>query len=38
CKSQNPGCHVCPLFDRCREGQKRSKKGLVKRDLVTEVN
>lgn len=29
CKSQNPGCHACPLFDECREGQKRFKKGLV---------
>ncbi|ETT81115.1 endonuclease III [Viridibacillus sp. FSL R5-0477] len=31
CKSQNPQCQVCPLFDVCREGQKRDKKGLVKR-------
>ncbi|WP_033541038.1 endonuclease III [Planococcus sp. CAU13] len=38
CKSQNPGCHICPLFDRCREGKKREKKGLVKREHVTEVN
>lgn len=38
CKSQNPGCHICPLFDRCREGQKREKKGLVKREIVTEIN
>src|SRR5690606_4720163 len=38
CKAQNPGCHVCPLFDRCREGKKRDKKGLVKREIVTEVN
>ena len=38
CKSQNPGCHICPLFDRCREGKKREKKGLIKRDHVTEVN
>lgn len=29
CKAQKPGCHACPLFDRCREGQKRDKKGLV---------
>ena len=31
CKAQNPGCHICPLFDICREGQKRFKKGLVQR-------
>lgn len=31
CKAQNPGCHACPLFDQCREGQKRMKKGLVTR-------
>ena len=30
CKSQNPQCGTCPLLDLCREGQKRSKKGLVK--------
>ena len=30
CKAQNPGCHACPLFADCREGQKRLKKGLVK--------
>lgn len=29
CKAQNPNCNVCPLFDMCREGQKRAKKGLV---------
>jgi endonuclease-3 len=38
CKAQNPGCHVCPLFDRCREGKKRDKKGRVKHELVTEIN
>ncbi|MGI2327036.1 endonuclease III [Planococcus sp. YIM B11945] len=38
CKSQNPACHICPLFDRCREGKKRDKKGLVHREIVTEVN
>lgn len=32
CKAQNPQCHVCPLLDMCREGQKRMKKGLVKSD------
>lgn len=30
CKAQNPQCHICPLLDLCREGQKRLKKGLVK--------
>ncbi|QCR32195.1 endonuclease III [Lysinibacillus sp. SGAir0095] len=30
CKAQNPQCHICPLLDGCREGQKRLKKGLVK--------
>ncbi|MDN7241081.1 endonuclease III [Planococcus sp. N028] len=38
CKAQNPACHICPLFERCREGKKREKKGLVKREIVTEVN
>lgn len=32
CKAQNPQCHVCPLLDVCREGQKRFRKGLVKVD------
>lgn len=31
CKAQNPGCDHCPLFTVCREGQKRFRKGLVKR-------
>lgn len=31
CKAQKPGCNECPLFDLCREGQKRMKKGLVTR-------
>lgn len=30
CKAQNPKCDECPLFEICREGQKRAKKGLVK--------
>lgn len=30
CKAQNPNCDECPLFEICREGQKRAKKGLVK--------
>lgn len=33
CKSQNPGCHACPLFSLCREGQKRFRKGLVKQGV-----
>ena len=32
CKAQNPKCDECPLFEICREGQKRAKKGLVKND------
>lgn len=31
CKAQRPACDTCPLFDDCREGQKRMKKGLVTR-------
>lgn len=31
CKAQNPNCSECPLFELCREGQKRAKKGLVNR-------
>lgn len=31
CKAQNPNCHICPLFELCREGQKRAKKGLVRK-------
>ena len=31
CLARNPKCHVCPLLDECREGQKRLKKGLVKK-------
>ena len=30
CKAQNPNCSECPLFEICREGQKRAKKGLVR--------
>lgn len=30
CKAQNPGCGACPLFNLCREGQKRARKGPVK--------
>lgn len=32
CKAQRPQCHICPLLELCREGQKRLKKGLVKND------
>lgn len=31
CKAQSPRCAECPLLPLCREGQKRDKKGLVKR-------
>ncbi|MCY8518344.1 endonuclease III [Bacillus atrophaeus] len=31
CKAQSPRCAECPLLSLCREGQKRDKKGLVKR-------
>ncbi|SDH42172.1 endonuclease III [Alteribacillus bidgolensis] len=26
CKAKSPQCHICPLLDMCREGQKRMKK------------
>ncbi|MTH52132.1 endonuclease III [Bacillus mangrovi] len=29
CKAQAPKCGECPLFDLCREGSKRMKKGLI---------
>ncbi|WP_405152988.1 endonuclease III [Paenibacillus sp. FSL K6-0108] len=32
CKAQNPGCHVCPLLDRCREGKKRMKTSQIRKD------
>lgn len=35
CKAQSPQCEVCPLFDRCKEGQKRMKmtvKGKTKQN------
>lgn len=38
CKAQNPQCSVCPLFDRCREGQKRARKGLVNRETSVEID
>jgi len=34
CKAQSPQCHICPLIDLCKEGQKRLKaaeSGKVKR-------
>ncbi len=37
CKAQSPLCHICPLFDHCREGHKRDKKGLVKWHAATET-
>jgi len=32
CKAQNPGCHVCPLLDICREGKKRMKTSQIRKD------
>ncbi|SDH06430.1 DNA-(apurinic or apyrimidinic site) lyase /endonuclease III [Alteribacillus persepolensis] len=26
CKAKSPQCHICPLLDMCREGQKRMRK------------
>jgi endonuclease-3 len=28
CKAQNPQCPVCPLLDRCKEGQRRMKPAI----------
>ena len=30
CKAQNPKCDICPLLDRCKEGQARMKAALRK--------
>ncbi|ADM70481.1 Endonuclease III [Paenibacillus polymyxa E681] len=32
CKAQNPQCQVCPLLDVCREGKKRMKTSLIRKD------
>ncbi|MFE6075955.1 endonuclease III [Paenibacillus sp. NPDC057886] len=32
CKAQNPGCHICPLLDICREGKKRMKTSQIRKD------
>ncbi|MGD0035086.1 endonuclease III [Paenibacillus illinoisensis] len=32
CKAQNPGCHICPLVDVCREGKKRMKTSQIRKD------
>jgi endonuclease-3 len=32
CKAQNPGCHICPLLDVCREGKKRMKTSQIRKD------
>ncbi|MFE4710061.1 MULTISPECIES: endonuclease III [unclassified Paenibacillus] len=32
CKAQNPGCQVCPLLDVCREGKKRMKSSVIRKD------
>lgn len=34
CKSQNPQCQVCPLLDVCREGKKRMKTAVIRKDKV----
>ncbi|GGF89244.1 endonuclease III [Paenibacillus abyssi] len=34
CKAQNPGCPVCPLLDRCKEGKKRMKPARSRKDKV----
>lgn len=32
CKAQNPQCQVCPLLDVCREGKKRMKTSIIRKD------
>lgn len=32
CKAQNPMCQVCPLLDVCREGKKRMKSSVIRKD------
>ncbi|MEC0237518.1 endonuclease III [Paenibacillus kribbensis] len=32
CKAQNPQCQECPLLDVCREGKKRMKTSLIRKD------
>lgn len=32
CKAQNPMCQVCPLLDVCREGKKRMKTSVIRKD------
>ncbi|NMO97979.1 endonuclease III [Paenibacillus lemnae] len=32
CKAQNPMCQVCPLLDVCREGKKRMKTSVVRKN------
>ncbi|XEC92676.1 endonuclease III [Paenibacillus tarimensis] len=34
CKAQNPGCTVCPLLDRCKEGKLRMKPAKNRKDVV----
>ncbi|WP_422660873.1 endonuclease III [Paenibacillus sp. EC2-1] len=34
CKAQNPQCQVCPLLDVCREGKKRMKTSMVRKNKV----
>ncbi|MCC3380986.1 endonuclease III [Paenibacillus farraposensis] len=32
CKAQNPQCQICPLLDVCREGKKRMKTSIIRKD------
>lgn len=38
CKAQNPMCQVCPLFDVCREGKKRMKTSVVRKNKEQTAN
>lgn len=35
CKAQNPACQICPLLDVCREGKKRMKSAVIRKDRTT---
>lgn len=34
CKAQSPQCQICPLLDVCREGKKRMKTAVIRKDKV----
>lgn len=38
CKAQNPMCQVCPLLDVCREGKKRMKTAVVRKNKEQTAN